>query len=198
MRAIESADRGRPGVRLTQLGPLDEWLGPKGAVGSIAAKWLGPCSAPVRAILFNKNASSNWALGWHQDRTIAVANRAYVDGFDNWNRKDGIDHVEPPFETIQRMITIRLHLDDVTEANAPLLIAPGTHLRGRIKEREIESEVARHGTVACLAKSGDVWAYRTAILHASKRATAPGRRRVLQIDYSADDLPAPLSWHLRP
>ena len=32
------------------------------------------------------------------------------------------------------------------------------------------------------------------ILHASNAAETPRRRRVLQIDYSADDLPGGLQW----
>jgi signal transduction histidine kinase len=46
----------------------------------------------------------------------------------------------------------------------------------------------------CLADAGDVWVYRTPILHASDRAANGRRRRVLQVDYSGDDLPDGLSW----
>jgi hypothetical protein len=34
----------------------------------------------------------------------------------------------------------------------------------------------------------------TPILHASDLAQAPARRRVLQVDYAASDLPAGLEW----
>ncbi|MFA5988198.1 MAG: hypothetical protein WC803_01150 [Sphingomonas sp.] len=54
--------------------------------------------------------------------------------------------------------------------------------------------MARCGTVENLARRGDVWAYATPIVHGSAAAKAPSRRRVLQIDYSPDDLPAPLAW----
>lgn len=43
----------------------------------------------------------------------------------------------------------------------------------------------------CLAEPGDIWAYRTPILHASDRAAGGPRRRVLQIDYA---VPAGLEW----
>jgi ectoine hydroxylase-related dioxygenase (phytanoyl-CoA dioxygenase family) len=189
-------DDGRAGSRLTCLTPLQSWLGAEEIVGQIAAHWLGASAKPVRAILFDKNPGSNWALGWHQDRTIAVSQRANVGGFINWNRKDGIDHVEPPFELIERMITVRIHLDRVSDDNAPLLISPGTHRLGKIAESQLDETAARYGCHPCLAEPGDVWVYRTAILHASKRALAPSRRRVLQVDYSVDELPAPLRWHV--
>jgi hypothetical protein len=196
LAALAALDDGRAGTRLTCLTELQSWLGADGMVGQIAAHWLGTSAKPVRAILFDKNPDRNWALGWHQDRTIAVSQRAEVPGFINWNRKDGIDHVEPPFELIERMITVRIHLDRVSDNNAPLLISPGTHRKGKIAESQLAATVDRHGCLACLAELGDVWVYRTAILHASKRALSPLRRRVLQVDYSADELPAPLRWHV--
>jgi ectoine hydroxylase-related dioxygenase (phytanoyl-CoA dioxygenase family) len=148
----------------------------------------------VRAILFDKSEATNWALGWHQDRTIAVRARADIPGYGPWSVKAGRLHVEPPFALIEAMLTIRIHLDAVDDANAPLLIAPGSHRLGRIPEPEIDATVTRCGTTTCLAERGDIWLYATPILHASAAATAPRHRRVLQVDYSADDLAAPLDW----
>jgi len=47
----------------------------------------------------------------------------------------------------------------------------------------------------CLAERGDIWAYATPILHASDAARRPSARRVLHVDYSADELPPPLAWY---
>jgi len=91
-------------------------------------------------------------------------------------------------------VTLRLHIDPAGPDNAPLRIVPGSHLLGRINEPEIDSVVARLGTSTCPADRGDVWAYAATILHASDRAAAPGRRRVLQLSYSADALPGGLEW----
>jgi ectoine hydroxylase-related dioxygenase (phytanoyl-CoA dioxygenase family) len=148
----------------------------------------------VRAILFDKTATTNWSLGWHQDRTIVVAERREVPGFGPWTVKAGLLHVAPPFELLSRMVTLRVHLDPVAQDNAPLLIAPGSHRFGRVLESEIDSVVARCGVATCLAGAGDVWLYATPILHASDAASAPGRRRVLQIDYAAEALPGGLAW----
>lgn len=117
-----------------------------------------------------------------------------MPGFGPWTIKSGMHHVAPPFALLARMITLRVHLDDVTPDNAPLLIAPGSHKLGQVRESEVDAVVARSGVHVCLANAGDVWLYATPILHASAAATEPDRRRVLQIDFSADSLPEGLSW----
>ncbi|MCH8617312.1 phytanoyl-CoA dioxygenase family protein [Sphingomonas sp. SM33] len=169
------------------------WL----ATGPVAANVrdiLGEMAQPVRAILFDKTHEANWALPWHQDRTIAVRQRVETEGFLNWNTKSGAVHVEPPFNFIENMLTARIHLDPVPETNAPLLIAPGSHRLGRIPEGNIERVAEQCGSFACVANAGDVWLYRTAILHASDAVRQPGRRRVLQVDYAAEELPGELRW----
>ena len=189
---LEEAPADRAGVRLRGIPGLSEMLSPS-ALGSEPARLLSGARA-VRAILFDKSEAANWALGWHQDRTIAVAARADVPGFGPWSVKSGMPHVEPPFALIERMVTIRVHLDPVDQDNAPLLVAPGSHRFGRIPEARLSEIVRRCGTATCLARRGDIWLYATSILHASAAATRPARRRVLQVDYSADPLPAPLQW----
>jgi hypothetical protein len=194
--ALMSRERqGLAGVRLAGKPELAKLLGQSMAVGARARSLLGPDSRPVRAVLFDKSDTGNWALGWHQDRTIAVKARADTAGFGPWSVKQGIQHVEPPFAVIESMVTVRIHLDPVDPQNAPLLIARGSHLHGRIPVDKVEEVVAAADVQACLAASGDVWLYRTPILHASARAAVPGRRRrVLQVDYAARDLPAGLEW----
>ena len=184
----------RAGVRLRRLPGLAYLLDPGGAIGSLAAAQIGMDSMPVRAILFDKSPNANWSLDWHQDRTIAVQAHRAVAGFGPQTIKAGIPHVEPPFEIIERMVTLRMHLDAVPESNAPLLIAPGSHRLGRILDHAVDEVVRRSGSHACLADRGDVWAYSTPILHASAVARMPSRRRVLQIDYSADTLPGGMQW----
>jgi hypothetical protein len=185
---------GRAGLRLRALPSLRPHVMPSGAVGAIAASVLGPGCRPVRAILFDKSRSANWAVGWHQDRTICVADRRKIGGFGPWTVKDGLHHVEPPFELLASMVTLRVHLDDVRPDNAPLMIAPGSHHLGRVPERDIADAVRACGTRACLAGAGDVWLYATPILHASEAAARPARRRVLQLDYAARSLPGGLKW----
>lgn len=182
------------GLRLPELPSLRDHLKPAGAIGAVAAFVLGDRCRPVRAILFDKNPAANWALGWHQDRTICVAGRIETEGFGPWTLKNGIHHVEPPFELLAAMVTLRIHLDAVPPDNGPLLVAPGSHRQGRIPEGEIDAWVGACGTAVCTADAGDIWLYATPILHASRAAAHPGRRRVLQLDYAVGELPGDLAW----
>jgi len=181
---------GSPGVRLRS-GQLKAPL--IASANAIAATFLGGKSRPVSAKFFDKTAHRNWALGWHQDRTIAVRARVAVPGFGAWTLKSGIHHCEPPFSLLASMLTLRIHIDAAGPDNSPLLIAPGSHRR-RIAETDIPEAIARYSPAACLAAPGDVWVYSLPILHASARAVNPARRRVLQISYSTDDLPGGLEW----
>jgi hypothetical protein len=182
------------GIRLFGFKSLHSYLDATGPLGALAAPILGGLCRPVRAILFNKTGNANWALGWHQDRVIAVAERIEVAGFGPWTRKHGALHVTPPFGILEQMITLRLHIDDVPLGNAPLLIAPVSHRLGRIAEADVPSVVQTCGVVACLAGAGDVWLYSTPILHASDASVETTRRRVLQVDFAACDLPGGLKW----
>jgi hypothetical protein len=155
---------------------------------------MAPGLQPVRAIVFDKTAQANWAVGWHQDRTVAVKRRVDADGYGPWSLKRGIQHVEPPFDVMARLITIRLHLDAVDAANAPLRVALGSHSRGRIVEALVPDVAAQFPIFTCLAERGDVWIYATTILHASSAAARPHRRRVLQIDLARDPLPGGVEW----
>jgi ectoine hydroxylase-related dioxygenase (phytanoyl-CoA dioxygenase family) len=184
----------RAGTRLHGRLDLARRLDATTPLGGIAASALGPGCFPVRAILFDKNEATNWALGWHQDRTIAVRERRPVAGFGPWTMKSGMTHVAPPVATLEHMVTLRLHLDPVSASNAPLLVARGSHRLGMVAEAEIDRVVGQAEVIACLADRGDVWLYRTLILHASAAAMEPRRRRVLQVDYAAQALPDGLEF----
>lgn len=192
--ALADEPTGRAGVRLYGRAALGPLLSATGQIGRIAADVLGPAARPVRAILFDKSAATNWALGWHQDRTIAVKARHDLPGYGPWSIKAGVQHVEPPFAIIEAMVTLRIHLDPVPADNAPLLIARGSHRLGRIPEGDIDRVVRHLGHYVCLADRGDVWAYRTPIVHASAPSAQLAGRRVLQIDYAADALSGGLEW----
>jgi len=184
----------QPGLRLHGVDGLEALIGGGSTPGRIANAMLDAPARAVRAVVFDKTADLNWPLGWHQDRTIVVRQRIETPGFGPWSIKQGLQHVEPPFAIIEGMATLRIHLDPVDADNAPLLVAPGSHLRGRVPVAEVAQVAATLGTVPCLAGAGDVWAYATPILHASEAAKRPRRRRVLQVDYACINLPAPLEW----
>jgi ectoine hydroxylase-related dioxygenase (phytanoyl-CoA dioxygenase family) len=193
-RAVAAFPSDQAGIRLYGNRVLQPFLVASGAVGAIAASVLGPACRPVRAIFFDKTRTTNWSLGWHQDRTIVVAKRVEVEGFGPWTVKSGLLHVAPPTDVLASMVTLRVHFDPVPATNAPLLIAPGSHKFGRIPETEVLEVVKQCGTFVCLADPGDIWLYSTLILHASEAASEPAHRRVLQVDFGASDLPGGLEW----
>ena len=192
--SILSVRPGRAGVRISGNPQLFNWIVQDSPLGKLSGSLLGTEAQPVRAILFNKSPEANWALGWHQDRTIAVSEGLEVEGYANWTLKAGATYVEPPFALLQRMITARVHLDEVGAENGPLSIVTGSHRLGRLIESEIDRVVEGGAKVTCLASVGDVWLYATPILHASEASRRPTSRRVLQIDFCAEQLPGGLRW----
>lgn len=182
------------GLRLHGISGLTPFTNVTGPIGKIARAAIGPDARAVRAILFDKTDNTNWSLGWHQDRTICVESRIDTPDFGPWTMKQGLPHVAPPISVLNSMVTLRVHLDDVSQDNAPLLIAPGSHRRGRIPVQQIEEVVRECGIMPCHAQAGDIWLYATPILHASEAAKTPTRRRVLQLDYAAQHLPNGLTW----
>lgn len=191
---LEPQITGRPGARL-QLEPnLADRLSSEGTVGRIAARLIGPGARPVRAVLFDTSADANWIVAWHQDRTIPVRERHETPGFGPWSTKAGVLHVVPPISVLEGMATLRLHLDPVDAENAPLIVYKGSHLAGYVPADIAAKRAADGQIMVCEADTGDVWAYATPILHMSARSGGDRRRRVLQIDYAAGPLPAPLEW----
>jgi hypothetical protein len=185
---------GGSGVRFFSGAVPGDVLGPAGLVGRHARAVLGAATRPVRAVMFDKTPTTNWAVAWHQDRTIAVRARRDAPGYGPWTLKAGVPHAEPPFDILAGMITLRLHLDDCDQDNAPLLVVPGSHRLGRVPAPDVAAVAQRFGHAACLASAGDVWIYATPVIHASERARQQRRRRVLQVDYANYDLPYGLEW----
>jgi hypothetical protein len=103
-------------------------------------------------------------------------------------------HVEPPFNLLAGMVTVRVHLDAVPETNAPLLVAPNSHKRGRIPAAKIPEVVRQCRIITCLAAAGDIWLYATPNSSRVGCGRRAAHRRVLQIDYAVGELPGGLEW----
>lgn len=156
-----------------------------------------PCrnARPVRALFFDKTPEANWPVLWHQDLTIALKDRHDGEGWGPWSIKAGIVHVEPPVAILERMLTVRLHLDESGADNGPLRVLPGTHCLGRFKRDRIAELRKEIEEKTCVAPAGSALLMRPLLLHASSPARTPNHRRVIQIEYApADALPPPLRW----
>jgi ectoine hydroxylase-related dioxygenase (phytanoyl-CoA dioxygenase family) len=153
---------------------------------------LGAEFGLVRGLFFDKPPQGNWSLPWHQDLTIAVADHSLTSKrFHNRTLKAGVPHVEAPDEILRQMLTLRFHLDDVTDENGPLQVLPGTHFG-----REIMPHACNPVTI--LAAAGDVLAMRPLLSHASASARVGTslHRRVIHLEFAASRaLPDGYAWH---
>ncbi len=139
---------------------------------------LGPGAGVVRGLFFDKPPGHGWALPWHKDYTIAVRAHGPLGRFAKPTTKAGIPHLEAPPELLARMLTARIHLDDITDANGPLRVIPGSHRFDRTADDETRpAEVLRCG-------AGDVLLMRPLLTHASSHADAATtrHRRIVHLE----------------
>jgi hypothetical protein len=187
----------RAGARSFEVsGGVGELIGVHGAMGVLAAKLAGLPARPVRVLFFDKTLGANWAVPWHQDRTIAVKERKDIDGYGPWSRKGGIVHVEPPVSILEGMLALRLFVDDCGQDDGPLEVAIGSHRHGRVPAGDVADIAGKSTIFTATGRAGDVLAMKSLAIHRSKRAISPSRRGTLHVDYALVDLPPPLEWVL--
>lgn len=178
---------------LAELNPelLSIWKAPR--LTELLSQVLGDAFGLVRILYFDKHPNRTWSLPWHKDMTIAVKDNSLVsEKFQKPTSKSGIDHVEAPLELLQQMLTLRIHLDAVTEDNGPLEVALGSHKNGK-------QAVAENRVHKVLCNAGDVLAIRPLVSHASGSSTEGTRqhRRILHLEFAAvSELPDGYQWSL--
>ena len=147
---------------------------------------------PVKSIYFNKPATSNWFVAYHQDLSVSVDKKLQLPGFCHWTVKQQQVKVQPPSALLECLLTIRIHLDDTTEGNGALRVIAGTHSKGIIPP----SAIADHLTTetCCRVAAGGIMVMRPLLLHSSARTTNGLPRRVLHIEFANQELPAGLQW----
>jgi ectoine hydroxylase-related dioxygenase (phytanoyl-CoA dioxygenase family) len=191
----EQAGQISGGVRnLMSLSPLVKALAASDAARSLVEPVLGPNCFPVRAILFDKTPDTNWKIPWHQDVTIAVKERVGCEGYGPWSVKAAVVHVQPPAEVSERMLSVRLHLDDCPASNGALRVLPATHTLGKLKHAETDALVATREAVFCEVGIGGALLMRPLLLHASSESSTSQHRRVIHLDFAAYDLPCGMQW----
>jgi len=165
-----------------------------GKIAALLEERIEARAFPVRSIFFDKTPEANWLVPWHQDLTIAVQERRDVPGYGPWSVKDGVPHVQPPVTFLEKMLTIRLHLDDCGSANGALRVIPGSHRRGRLSAAEIIESRARQAEVICSMRAGDALLMRPLLLHASSEASEASHRRVVHLEYATLPVAEGLAW----
>jgi ectoine hydroxylase-related dioxygenase (phytanoyl-CoA dioxygenase family) len=164
---------------------------------SMIGELAGAVPFAVRGILFDKTLRANWAVAWHQDLTIAVNRRAEVPGFGPWSVKEGVQHAQAPAKLLERIFTVRIHLDDADETNGALRVIPGSHCSGKLDDAATDQAVAAGLVTICVVQAGDAFVMRPLLLHSSGPANLPRHRRVIHLEYATDELPPPLEWSER-
>ena len=193
--AVDDRTSNRGGTRsLLELAAVRE-LAKSDAIHKLAAAVLGDNCFPVRGILFDKTPSANWKVTWHQDLTIAVRNCEVIDGFGPWSVKEGVVHVQPPTEILERMLAIRVHLDQCGSENGPVRVIPRSHRFGRLSGTDIDAWKANEDATDCIAARGAVLAFSPLLLHSSSPARRPEHRRGIHLEFAAAVLPPALQWH---
>ncbi len=172
----------------------DAWKSP--ALLDFVQRRLGGDAGLVRVLYFDKPPEQTWALPWHKDLLIAVATTEPASGYSTPRLRAGVPHSEPPLEVLESMITLRIHLDEVTLENGPLQVVSGTHRTGKTL---LLDGFERH--TICTA-AGDVLAMCPLLAHRSGRSL-PGttkHRRVLHLEFShLSQLPRAVGWfHFTP
>ncbi len=186
---LRSADGSVYGARnLLQMWPAVVSAWQRSPLPQVLAEILGPQFGLVRVLYFDKPPEQSWALPWHKDRTIAVQNnRLPSEQFGKPTSKIGVPHVEAPAWLLEKMLTLRIHLDDLTDANGPLKVIPGSH-------RGDESGAP----VTILGQRGDVMLMRPLLSHCSNKshATTTRHRRILHYEFAGvQELPDEYVWH---
>lgn len=179
---------------LAQLVPSVRALARSPELRVLVESVVGANARLVRSIYFNKNQETNWQVAWHQDLAIAVQSRVEVDGFVGWSSKDGVPHVQPPAHVLDRMLTVRLHLDPADESNGALWVVPESHRLGRLPANDAATTAERMGKHLCTVNVGDALLFKPLLLHASRKATSSRTRRVIHLEFANVELPPPLQW----
>lgn len=98
----------------------------------------------------------------------------------------------PPLEILQSTLTLRIHLDDTDATNGALRVVEGSHLEGIVRKEVQPWAAARE--VTCDVPAGGVMLMRPLTIHASRRAQAGSRRRVVHLEFCNLELADGLAW----
>jgi ectoine hydroxylase-related dioxygenase (phytanoyl-CoA dioxygenase family) len=184
------------GIRNLLAVPTVRELAVSAPVRTLAETVLGKNCFAVKGTFFNKTQESNWKVAWHQDLTIMVQVRREVHGYGPWTVKEGIVHAQPPADIMSRILAVRLHLDESEAENGPLRVIPGSHGQGRFSAEEV-AEWPRRGSLTCTVPRGGALLMRPLLLHASSACLVPKPRRVIHLEFTAEELPDGLKWYDR-
>ena len=157
----------------------------------LATEWLGAPALPFKATLFEKTSNANWLVAWHQDTALPLTKRSDSAGWGPWSEKFGVIYAHAPARVLERVVALRVHLDDSTADNGPLRVLPRTHTLGVLSDAQVHDHSRLIDPVECRVAAGGVVVMRPLLIHASSKMISDAPRRVIHFEYAASLEPAP-------
>lgn len=182
--AFAALPRSRAGVRHAMQVPAVDRMARDERLLRIVRDVLGPTATPFSATLFDKSPTSNWLVTWHQDTALPLCEKRELPSWGPWSVKAGILYAHAPTVALNRVMALRIHLDDSTRDNGPLRVIPGSHRHGVLSDEAAQRLARETEPVACVVARGGVVAMRPLLVHASSKSRDDARRRVLHIEYA--------------
>lgn len=150
----------------------------------------------VQCTYFAKTEATNWLVAYHQDLSIPASSPAEGPSLTGSSLKQGMRFIQPSVAVLERLIAVRVHLDESNEDNGPLRVIRASHRYGRIPARDLGRYRELEQEVACLVPEGGALVFRPLLLHASSKSRSSRPRRVLHFLFGPRELPDGLQWSI--
>ena len=144
---------------------------------------IGTMKRVRRFTLFVKTPEKNWLVPLHRDLSVPVREPVEGGGWSHWTTKGGTPYARPPRELLDRLLAVRVHLEETGPDNGALKVVPGSHLTSENEGPRETPTVPR----------GGAFVMRPSLLHASAKIRS-GRRRVLHFVFGPPDPPGGAQW----
>ncbi|MBI2191264.1 MAG: phytanoyl-CoA dioxygenase family protein [Planctomycetes bacterium] len=139
-------------------------------------------------LMMDKPPGGDWEIGWHQDSGIYVAQ---IPPGEPEDIRGGIPVLRTKGLELRRNVSARVALDPATAETGALYVVPGSHRENLGKGDHVKERFASEKGVIAHQLAGSVLFYCPLTLHRSEKMTAPGRRRILHLQYGPLDLTLP-------
>ena len=182
--ACDSLNRSRAGARhILSSRPIAE-LARDERLLELATRWLGARAIPFKATLFEKSPTANWLVAWHQDTALPMDTARVAPGWGPWSKKYGVSYAHAPARALEKVVALRIHLDDSDHSNGSLRVLSRTHEDGVLTDAQLLERAQRIESVDCHTLAGGVVVMRPLLIHASSKATSQKPRSVVHIEYT--------------
>ncbi len=147
--------------------------------------------APIQitgGVLLDKHPEHNWDIGWHPDNGIYV--HAIPDGAPE-DIRGGLPVYSTLGMEMAGNVSCRLALDPAGLDSGGLWVLPKSHLENHGPAGDAKTRFAADPGVLAAQAPGSALCFRPLLLHRTEKMTAPGRRRILHLQYGPNDLVLP-------